>query len=122
MVISLNAFAISAISVDPHLLTSVFANLIRNAVEASPPGAAVTIRTRLRDGLAEISVVDRGSGIDQEHREQIFNPFFTTKPEGVGLGLAIVARIVDAHSGSLDVESEPGRGSIFRLTLPVTRP
>jgi len=67
-------------------------------------------------------VIDRGSGIKAEHRAQIFNPFFTTKKEGVGLGLAIVAKIVDEHGGKIAVESEPGKGSIFCVSLPLNRP
>jgi len=66
-------------------------------------------------------VIDRGSGIDKVHRSQIFNPFFTTKKEGVGLGLAIVAKIVDEHGGKIAVESEPGKGSIFCVSLPMDR-
>ena len=64
-------------------------------------------------------MIDRGSGIDPKHLENIFNPFFTTKPEGVGLGLAIVSKIVDEHGGKIAVESEPGEGSVFRVFLPV---
>ena len=66
-------------------------------------------------------MIDRGSGIDPKHLETIFNPFFTTKPDGVGLGLAIVSKIVDEHGGKITVESEPGKGSVFRVLLPMAR-
>jgi len=66
-------------------------------------------------------VIDRGAGIDPQHLDGIFNPFFTTKPQGVGLGLAIVSKIVDEHGGKIAVESEPGKGSIFRVLLPMQR-
>jgi signal transduction histidine kinase len=73
------------------------------------------------DSAVEISVIDRGAGIAVEHREDIFNPFFTTKADGVGLGLAIVSKIVDLHGGSMAVESEPGKGSVFHVYLPTER-
>ena len=80
------------------------------------------MKTRAAGGhVAEIAVIDRGSGIEPKHLETIFNPFFTTKPAGVGLGLAIVAKIVDEHGGKIAVESEPGKGSIFRVLLPMDR-
>lgn len=104
--------------VDRELTERVFVNLISNALEASPPGGVVTVKSReVADGV-ELSVIDRGSGIAPEHRESIFNPFFTTKPEGVGLGLAIVAKIVAEHRGQLQVDSTPGEGSVFRVWLP----
>lgn len=104
---------------DAELMERVFYNLILNACQASPPDSAVTVKTRLLDGTAEIAIIDRGSGIEPKNLESIFNPFFTTKSEGVGLGLAIVAKIVDEHGGTINVESEPGRGSIFRVHLPL---
>ena len=67
-------------------------------------------------------MIDRGVGIDPAQRDSIFNPFFTTKPQGVGLGLAIVSKIVDEHGGKIAVESEPGKGSIFCVLLPMERP
>jgi signal transduction histidine kinase len=76
------------------------------------------VKTRENNGMVEITVIDRGSGIDQKHIESIFNPFYTTKSSGVGLGLAIVSKIVDEHGGSIAVESEPGGGSVFRVSLP----
>jgi signal transduction histidine kinase len=69
----------------------------------------------------EISVIDRGSGIDPKHLESIFNPFFTTKSEGVGLGLAIVSKIIDEHGGQIAVESTPSEGSVFHVYLPAVR-
>jgi len=99
----------------------VFYNLLLNAAQATPAGGAITVKTRLTDGLAEISVIDRGAGIDSKHLESIFNPFFTTKPEGVGLGLAIVSKIVDEHGGRMAVESAPGKGSVFRVYLPLQK-
>jgi two-component system NtrC family sensor kinase len=92
-----------------------------NAVQASPTGGAVTVKTRLNGRNAETLVIDRGSGIDRKQMQQIFNPFFTTKPTGVGLGLAIVSKIVDEHGGKIAVESEPGKGSIFCVSLPMDR-
>jgi signal transduction histidine kinase len=68
--------------------------------------------------MVEIAVIDRGSGIQPKLLENIFNPFYTTKAGGVGLGLAIVSKIVDEHGGSISVESEPGEGSVFRVYLP----
>ncbi len=107
---------------DAELLERVFYNLILNAAQATAPGGAVTVKTRAAAGTAEVSVIDRGAGIDPKHLESIFNPFFTTKPQGVGLGLAIVSKIVDEHGGKIAVESEPGKGSVFRVLLPMSRP
>src|ERR1035438_7860561 len=103
---------------DAELMERVFYNLILNAVQASPPGGAVSVKTRAAAGTVEIAVIDRGAGIAPQQRDSIFNPFFTTKPEGVGLGLAIVSKIVDEHGGKITVESEPGKGSVFRVLLP----
>ena len=106
---------------DPELMERVVYNLLLNAAQASPPGAAITVKTRLLGGHAEIAVIDRGEGIPPDRQEMIFNPFVTTKPDGVGLGLAIVSKIVDLHGGTITVESEPGKGSVFRVYLPVVR-
>ena len=92
------------------------------AAQATPAGGAVTVKTRTAGSTVELSVIDRGNGIASEHLESIFNPFFTTKSDGVGLGLAIVFKIVDEHGGTISVESEPGHGSTFRMFLPVGRP
>jgi signal transduction histidine kinase len=114
--------ALPKVDVDAELLERVIFNLAQNALQASPPESTVTIKTRHGGGALELAVIDRGAGIRAEDREQIFNPFFTTKPSGVGLGLAISAKIVDEHGGRIVVESEPGRGSTFTVTLPENAP
>jgi two-component system sensor histidine kinase HydH len=106
---------------DAELMERVFYNLVLNAAQASPAGGAVTVKTRPKARSVETLVIDRGSGIEKHQMKQIFNPFFTTKKEGVGLGLAIVAKIVDEHGGKIAVESEPGKGSIFCVSLPLDR-
>ena len=107
------------VNFDGELMAQVILNLISNAAQASRPGGVVTVKTRLADHRVEISVIDAGSGIDPKNLENIFNPFFTTKQEGVGLGLAICSKIVDEHNGSIAVESTPGEGSVFRVYLPL---
>ena len=104
---------------DAELMERVFYNLVLNAAQATAAGGAVTVKTRANGRTVEIAVIDRGSGIDQKTMKDIFNPFFTTKKEGVGLGLAIVSKIVDEHGGKIAVESEPAKGSIFCVSLPM---
>ncbi len=104
---------------DRQLMERVFYNLLVNAAQASPANGSITVKTRQVSDTVEIAVIDRGSGIDPKNMDSIFNPFFTTKSSGVGLGLAIVSKIVDEHGGTINVESEPGSGSVFRVLLPV---
>jgi signal transduction histidine kinase len=103
---------------DGELMERVLYNLLLNAAQASPPGGFITVKTRQIDTTVEIAVIDRGAGIDPQQIENIFNPFFTTKSGGVGLGLAIVSKIVDEHGGKVSAESEAGGGSVFRVYLP----
>lgn len=110
--------ALPLIEADAEMLERVFFNLLRNALEASPPDALVTVKTRRAPHGVEIAVIDRGPGVPPEIREQIFNPFFTTKPGGVGLGLAISAKIVSDHGGAITVDSAPGAGAAFLVALP----
>ncbi|HVW11224.1 MAG TPA: ATP-binding protein [Bryobacteraceae bacterium] len=111
--------AVPKLSIDPALMEQVFINLLSNAAQASDSGAPITVSTRRTAHRIEIDVIDRGSGIPPDKIETIFNPFFTTKQSGVGLGLAIVSKIVNGHGGKMTVDSEPGKGSTFRVCLPL---
>lgn len=103
---------------DSDLLKIALTNLVQNAIQASARGQEVEIRAIARDQNLVVLVSDHGEGIQPQHLESIFNPFFTTKPQGVGLGLPIVSKIVDEHQGRLQVFSEPGKGTTFEMTLP----
>jgi two-component system, NtrC family, sensor histidine kinase HydH len=103
---------------DSDLLKIALTNLVQNAIQASARGQQVEIRAMARDQNLIVLVSDHGEGIQPQHLESIFNPFFTTKPQGVGLGLPIVSKIVDEHQGRLQVFSEPGKGTTFEMTLP----
>jgi signal transduction histidine kinase len=110
-------------TVDPDLCEQAFANLVLNAYEAMiDTGGSLTVRVAAAnsDGRrgVEVSIEDTGPGIPPELREQVFNPFFTTKKEGVGLGLSLVSKIVDDHRGWIRISGEPGKGACFRVFLP----
>lgn len=104
---------------DAELLKQVFLNVLMNAVQAMPEGGTLTAGLQSRDGVAAVSVADTGVGIPKEHLESIFDPFFTTKDNGTGLGLVIASNLMRANGGYIEVESEPGKGSSFRLCFPV---
>lgn len=109
------------IVLDEGQIEQTFLNLVLNATQAMPQGGTLTLRIRHRPGdrLVEVDVQDSGGGIAPEHRPRLFEPFFTTRPKGNGLGLAVAKRILEMHNGRIEVESEPGRGSLFRVCLPV---
>ena len=112
-----------AVPLDADMCEQVFTNLFLNAYEAMGEGGGklkVTIAATNHDGRlgVEIEIQDTGPGIAAELREQIFNPFFTTKKTGVGLGLSIVSKIVDDHRGWIRLCTEPGAGACFRVFLP----
>ena len=120
---------IPSIPCDPDRIRQVLMNVFVNAIQAMPRGGTLTVRTALREGLAEIAVQDTGSGIPRDIRGKIFDPFFTTKEAGTGLGLSIVYRIMEEHGGRVEVESrtaeEIGTGSsgsagtTIRLFIPL---
>jgi two-component system NtrC family sensor kinase len=104
----------------PALLNQVVMNILGNAADAMPEGGTIHVATRSTEDLDEIRISDTGPGIPAELREKIFEPFFTTKPvgAGTGLGLAIAYSVVQAHSGSLSVETAPGGGACFVIGIP----
>jgi two-component system sensor histidine kinase PilS (NtrC family) len=115
---------------DPYQLRQVFVNVIANAVDASHENSEVLISTellrsdvegngQLMKHYARVTIADHGRGMDKATRDRIFEPFFSTKKRGTGLGLAIVKQIVEQHGGRISVDSEPGKGSKFRIDLPV---
>ncbi|MCF8175925.1 MAG: bacteriohemerythrin [Burkholderiaceae bacterium] len=107
----------------PSQINQVLMNLMVNAAQAIEGRGSITLRTGVVGDKVWIEVVDTGKGMTTEIRRRIFEPFYTTKPvgKGTGLGLSVTWDIVERHGGSIEVESEPGRGSTFRLTLPVER-
>jgi PAS domain S-box-containing protein len=120
---------------DKDQLREVFVNLLGNAIDASGPGSPVEISTstinhhgtpRTFNHVAahpgirvHIVITDHGAGMDAKTQARLFEPFFTTKKRGTGLGLAIVRQIVDLHGGNIEVQSEPGKGTTFRVELPM---
>ena len=106
--------------VDRAQLQQAFYNLIKNALQAMRAGGILRIRTEAGPDHVAVSFMDTGHGIAPEHIGRVFEPYFTTKTNGTGLGLMIVQRIVREHGGTLDVESDTGRGTTVRLKLPLT--
>jgi signal transduction histidine kinase len=104
---------------DREKLRQVFTNLVLNALQAMDGAGTLTVATRQKEGMLEVRVADTGPGIPPEVKARIFNPFFTTRRSGTGLGLSVSYGIVQALGGSIEVESEPGAGAVFSVRLPV---
>ncbi len=96
-------------------------NLLLNAVEAMPGGGRLTVSLERRGEMAGIEIQDTGRGIPPEHTQRVFQLFFTTRPGGSGIGLATAFRTVQFLNGSIDFKSEVGRGTTFRIELPLAR-
>jgi len=107
------------VKVDMEKIKRVFANLIKNAIEAMPKGGKLTLKTKETNGKLEIAFTDTGVGIPKNNLEKIGKPLFTTKSKGIGLGLSICKRIVEAHRGNISVESTVGKGTTFTVTIPI---
>jgi len=107
---------------DATQMKQVLVNLVKNAMQAMSKGGTLTLQTGEGAAGVWVSVADTGSGIPQEQINRIFEPFFTTKKRGTGLGLMIVQRIVRAHGGKIELESHAGRGTTFRIWLPLHEP
>lgn len=103
---------------DANLLHLALANLVRNAVQASPPGGTIKVKIERAEAQARVVVEDEGPGVPEADRERIFQPFFTTRARGTGLGLSVVQRVVQAHQGEVFVGSASGGGAQFAVALP----
>jgi signal transduction histidine kinase len=128
--------SLPALRADPDRLTQVFQNLVQNGIEAMPGGGRLTLTTRVSldavygkvdagtgpRPLVEVQVTDEGDGIPPDILDRVFDPFVTTKPRGLGLGLALSARIVEEHRGALRVASSTGKGTTFTCYLPTGAP
>jgi two-component system NtrC family sensor kinase len=115
---------IGMLFVDGDQIQQVFMNIIINAADAmAGDGGTLTIKTNLKNGMAQVSFTDSGCGIAKEHLSKLFDPFFTTKEtgKGTGLGLAISYGIIQSHGGDIGVESEVGKGSTFRIRIPIEK-
>ncbi len=107
------------LDLDPEFIRTCLTNLTANALEAMPAGGVLRIETRQEGGMVRVTFADSGVGVDPRHLDQIFQPFFTTKEGGLGLGLALTRRIVEEHGGKVRFDSRPGEGSVVTLQLPV---
>jgi PAS domain S-box-containing protein len=110
---------LDAVPGDEGQLAQVVLNLLINALQAMPSGGVLTVTTRRVDDWAELAVADTGEGIPHESLPHVFDPYFTTRPGGVGLGLPIAHRIVEGHQGTIDVESQAGKGTRLVVRLPL---
>jgi signal transduction histidine kinase/DNA-binding response OmpR family regulator len=106
------------IAIDENQILQMLHNMIRNAADSMPQGGAMSLRTGREGNMAYVVIADAGCGIPPEVLEQIFDPFFTTKPDGTGLGLAVSKKVVDDHGGRVEVRSQIGKGTEFKILFP----
>ncbi len=107
------------VKVDPDQIQQVLVNMILNAVQAMPEGGKLAIGTSKKDDFLEMKIADTGCGIPREAVDKIFDPLFTTKAKGIGLGLAVCKTIIDRHQGNIEVASKVGKGTTFTVKLPL---
>ena len=111
------------VNIDPDEMAQAIRNLIKNGIEVMPENGKVYVRSEVVDaGTVRVDVEDTGCGMPKETVDKIFAPFFTTKARGTGLGLAVVKKVVDRHKGKVEVSSVVGRGTCFKIFLPIAQP
>jgi PAS domain S-box-containing protein len=110
------------IEIDRNLISQALLNCIRNAMEAMPEGGDLTLATGIKENHVEIGITDTGVGIAAEHLDRVFDPFFSTKDYGTGLGLPYVRQIVQEHRGEILIHSAPGKGAALTLRFPIAQP
>lgn len=107
------------LSLDPELIKTCIFNIILNAFQAMPDGGKLTVSTKASDSKAAIVIEDTGIGVSKENLSKVFDPFFSTKETGLGLGLAMTRRVVEEHGGKVDFQSREGKGSTIIMSFPV---
>lgn len=110
------------VNLDAEMFEKALLNLMLNAEDAMPQGGTLTLQARAENGWVALDVIDTGCGMPPEVADRAFRPFVTTKPGGTGLGLATTKKIVQAHGGEIDLQSEPGRGTKFTIRLRAAPP
>jgi signal transduction histidine kinase len=111
---------IPRVYVDPYHIVQILGNLTLNANQAmAQKGGTLTISSYVQNHTVGISIQDTGTGISPENMERIFEPLFTTKPKGIGLGLAVSKKLIEANGGRIEIQSEMGTGSTFTVYLPM---
>jgi signal transduction histidine kinase len=109
-----------SVNVDRTLVARALANIVENALHAMPGPGTIHLTSRVDDGFVDVSVSDTGVGMDEEALARVFEPYFSTKTTGTGLGLPIARRNIELSGGSISVESAKGRGTTVTIRLPVT--
>jgi signal transduction histidine kinase len=104
---------------DPELVKTCIFNVVLNAFQAMPEGGKLTLRTQTSDNRVSIIFEDTGIGISKETLSKVFNPFFSTKNSGLGLGLALTKRVIEEHKGKVDFQSREGKGSTVTISFPI---
>jgi signal transduction histidine kinase len=112
----------NSLLVDEGKISRVFANIVKNAFDAMPDGGQLTAASKRGKGTIEMVFTDNGTGMSEETMKKLWVPFFTTKAKGMGFGLAICKRIIEAHGGKIAVDSALGKGTAFTVTLPMKTP
>ncbi len=111
-----------AVYLDSEIFKQALLNLLLNAEQAMPKGGEITIQAIISPDNITLNLIDTGKGISQEGLDKIFKPFYSTRPGGTGLGLPTTKKIVEAHGGTIEVQSEPGKGTKFSIRLPLKIP
>lgn len=122
--VSVNSYVpadLPMVRIDPEQFQQALLNLLLNAEQAMPEGGEITLQAAAEANAVRLEIIDNGPGMPQEVLAKVFKPFYTTKPGGNGLGLPITRKIIEAHGGTLDVQSEAGRGTKFTIRFPIAQ-
>ena len=111
--------ALPLVNVDPQHILQVLGNLVTNACQAMGTGGRLGLSASVKDGMVQVAIRDTGTGIRPENMKKLFEPLFTTKNKGIGLGLAVSRKLAEANGGRIEVNTEPGKGSTFTVFLPM---